>query len=88
MVDMVLLRIWEKRFFGTNKSKLNFGIFTVVASPSDGALEATVSINVLKNKALTLEVLLLFIGIQTNKGLAPVFDVWTIINSPSVFESL
>ena len=60
-------------------------MFTVVDSPSEGALSATVSITVLKNNALTLEVLLLFIGIQTNNGLAPVFDVCTITSSPSVF---
>ena len=43
---------------------------------------------VLKNNALTLDELLLFIGTQTNNGVAPVFDTWIIINSPSVFELL
>ena len=64
------------------------GIFTVVVSPSEGALFETVSINVWKNKELTLVVLLLLIGIQTNKGFEPVLDEWIIINSPSVFELL
>jgi hypothetical protein len=60
----------------------------VLDSPSAGALDAMVSIKVLKNRALLLEVLLLLIGMQTNNGLEPAFDVCIIINSPSVFVLL